>query len=111
MLRKTFALALVTGLLATMLAVPAAAAPQPVGRFERDGVHYTVYEERKPGDPNLYRYFVEDGALGGSGNRLRLVPRASGMESAGFIAATLLFAASAFTVHRRRNLLRLLESS
>jgi hypothetical protein len=113
MLRRIFGLTLVIGVLGTVLIAPASAAPQAVGRVVRDGVQYTVYEETRPGDPNLYRYFVEDGALpGASGPRLQMTmtPRGSGMETAGFIAATLLFAASVFAVYRRLTLLRLLET-
>lgn len=110
MLRRMLMLAMTLAMLVTLLMAPATAAPQPVGRVEKGGVTYTVYEERKPGDPNLYRYYVEDGALGG-GSSYRFSPRGSGMESAAFIAATMLFVASVFAVYRRLSLLRLLERS
>ena len=109
MLRRILSFALLIGVIATVLAVPAAAAPTAVGRVQRDGVSYTVYEETKPGDPNLYRYYVEDGALGGSRSSLRFYKRESGMESVAFIAVTLLFAASVLAVHRRGNLMTLLH--
>ena len=110
MLRRILSLAILIGVMAAILATPATAAPQAVGREERNGVMYTVYEERKPGDPNLYLYYVEDGAMGGgSSNSLRFYKRENGMESVAFIAVTLLFAASVLAVNRRANLMSLLH--
>ncbi|HWH31953.1 MAG TPA: hypothetical protein VNU01_04720 [Egibacteraceae bacterium] len=102
-------MALVLGVLGAVLAAPAAAAPQPVDRVERNGVMYTVYEERKPGDPNTYLYYVEDGALPGTSGGLRFSARQNGMESAAFVAATLLFAVSLLAVYRRGTMQGLLH--
>lgn len=107
-MRRIISLAMLVAIVTALLAMPAAAQPQPVDRVQRDGVWYTVYEEQKPGDPNLYRYYVEDGALGGSNKTLRLYRRTSGMESAAVIAVTLLFSASILAVARRRSVLDLL---
>lgn len=111
MLRKIFGLALLIGMLGVMLAAPAAAQQRrAIDRVERNGVMYTVYEEKRPNDPNTYLYYVEDGALGGSrSSNLKFYKRENGMESAAFIAATLLFAASVLAIHRRSNLMNLLH--
>lgn len=109
MLRRMLTFAIMLAVLTTVLLAPAAAAPRPVGRVQRGGVGYTVYEERKPGDPNLYRYYVEDGALPGTGGGLHFTPRQNGMESAAFIAATTLFLLSAFAVYKRSSLMRLVQ--
>lgn len=110
MLRKTFGVTLIVLVLGMVLAVPAAAAPQPVGETtDGNGVHYTIYEETKA-DGKLYRYYVEDGALGGGArSSMRFSPRTNGMESAAFVAATLLFAASVLAIYRRTNLQTLLH--
>lgn len=110
MLRRMLMFALTLAVLTTVLLAPAAAAPQPVGRTEKGGVGYTVYEERKPGDPNLYRYYVQDGALPGTGARTySFAPRENGMESAAFVAATALFLLSIFAVYKRSSLIRLVQ--
>lgn len=107
MRRRIISVALLVAIVGALLAAPAAAAPQAVGRVQdRNGATYTVYEERRPGDPNLYRYYVEDGALGGS-RSLNLYRRQSGMETAAVIAVTLLFASSVMAVLRRRSVLGL----
>lgn len=106
MLRRMLTFAIMLAVLTTVLLAPAAAAPQPVGRYQD---RYTIYEERRPGDPNLYRYYVEDGALPGTGGGLHFSPRQNGMESAAFIAATALFLLSAFAVYKRSSLMRLVQ--
>lgn len=110
MLRRIFGVGVLVLMLGVLLAGPAAAAPQPVGETtDRNGVHYTIYEETKS-DGKLYRYYVEDGALGGGArSSMRFSPRTNGMESAAFIAATLLFAASVLAIYRRTNLQTLLH--
>lgn len=112
MLRRTLMLVLALTMLATLFLVPASAQARMVGREQRDGVNYTVYEvpPAEPGGDRIL-YYVEDGALGGGSSSYRFSPRGSGMESAAFIAATLLFLASIFAVYRRLSLLRLLERS
>lgn len=107
MLRRIFMLMLLTGVLSVLLVGPAAAAPVPVGRYQD---RFTVYEERRPGDPNLYRYYVEDGAIKGSGG-LQFLAREDGMESVAFSGSFLLFVAAAFAVYRRNSLNQLLAKN
>ena len=110
MLRRMLTFAIMLAVLTTVLLAPAAAAPRPIGRTEKNGVGYTVYEQApsQPGGDRIL-YYVEDGALPGTGGGLHFSPRQNGMESAAFIAATALFLLSIFAVYKRSSLMRLVQ--